>query len=156
METTAATRHELAEDVATVGAVVAEILDAVVPETPIELQDVLRLRAATRRVLEARLHPRDEDRLLRALARQAARSSLPLWALEAMERELLEPEPPELLPSDAVGRARTLQTWGHSKCPTCRTPLMSEYEIDQDDRRRRWAEQDREVRHGAVPEGLAS
>jgi hypothetical protein len=144
------------EDVGNVRSVVAEILDALVPDVPSELQDVVRIRAATRRVLEAHLPPVHEDRLLVGLARQAARSPLPLWSLEAMEAELLEPDPPELLPSDVVRRARILRLWGHGSCPTCRQPLISESEIDQDDRRRLWAEQDRHVRRNAVMDGLAS
>jgi hypothetical protein len=107
-------------------------------------------------VLEADLPPEDEDRLLAGLARQAARSPLPLWALASMEAEILGPEPSDLLPSDVVGRARTLRLSGHGSCPTCRQSLISEAEIDRDARRRRWAEADRKVRRGAVPEGLAS
>jgi hypothetical protein len=136
--------------------VVATILDAFVPETPLELQDVVRIRAAVRRVLEAHLAPEDEDRLLAGLARQAARSPLPIWSLAAIEAELLGPEPVELLPSDVVSRARTLRAWGHSRCPTCREALPTEFEIDRDHRRRRWAEEDRGVRRNAVPEWLAS
>jgi hypothetical protein len=100
------------DDVAIVREIAAAILDAFVPDTPLELVDVVRLRSATRRVLEAHLPPEDEDRLLAGLARRAARSPLPLWALAAMEAELLEPEPPDLLPVDVVGRARTLRQWG--------------------------------------------
>lgn len=144
------------EEVATVREVVAGILDAFVPDTPVELQDVVRIRSATRRVLEAHLPPEDEDRMLAGLARQAARSPLPLWALAAMEAELLEPDPPELLPSDVVGRARTLRTWGHSACPTCRVPLITEFEIDRHERRRKWAAKDQAVRRNAVPDGFSS
>jgi hypothetical protein len=157
-QTTPTQRPSLAdsENVAIIGKIVAAILDAFVPETPLELHDVVRIRAATRRVLEAHLAPEDEDRLLAGLARQAARSPLPLWSLAAMEAELLRPEPLELLPSDVVGRARTLRAWGHSRCPTCHEALLTEFEIDRDDRRRRWAEKDRGVRRNAIPEGLAS
>lgn len=144
------------EDVATVRAVVAEILDVLVPDVPHELQDVVRLRSATRRVLEAHLPPVHEDHLLAGLARAAARSALPLWSLSAIEAEILEPEPAKLLPTDVVGRARTLRQWGNRECPTCRMPLITEVEADRDARRRRWAEEDREVRRGAVPEGLVS
>jgi hypothetical protein len=156
-----ATRPDLppesySENEATVGEIVAGILDAFVPETPLELQAVVRIRSATRRVLEAHLPPEHEDRLLAGLARQAARSPLPLWSLAAMEAELLGPEPLALLPSDVVGRARTLRLWGHGSCPTCRQSLITEAEIDRDTRRRRWAAEDREVRRHAVPEGLAS
>jgi hypothetical protein len=73
-----------------------------------------------------------------------------------MEAEILEPEQPDLLPADAVGRARTLRLWGHSACPTCRMPLIPESEIDRDGRRRQWAAEDREVRRRAVPEELVS
>jgi hypothetical protein len=149
-------RESYTEDVWTVGELVAGILDAFVPETPLELQDVVRIRAAVRRVLEAHLAPEDEDRLLAGLARAAARSPLPLWSLAAMEAEILGGEPPELLPLDVVGRARTLRLWGHGRCPACRQPLISEAEIDRDARRRRWAEQDGEVRRLAVPEELVS
>jgi hypothetical protein len=156
----AITRHHQPEDYnengASVGEVVATILDAFVPETPLELQDVVRIRSATRRVLEADLPPEDEDRLLAGLARQAARSPLPLWALEAMEAEILEPEPPELLPRDVVGRARALRRSGYSACPTCRLALITEFEIDRDGRRRRWAEEDAEFRRDASPEEFAS
>jgi hypothetical protein len=157
-QTTPTQRPSLAdsENVAIIGKIVAAILDAFVPETPLELHDVVRIRAATRRVLEAHLAPEDEDRLLAGLARQAARSPLPLWSLAAMEAELLGPEPLELLPWDVVGRARTLRLWGHGSCPTCRQSLITEAEIDRDARRRRWAAEDREVRRHAVPEGLAS
>jgi hypothetical protein len=146
----------LSENVTTVGAAVAKILDAAVPDTPLELQDVVRIRSAVRRVLEADLAPEHEDRLLAGLARQAARSPLPLWALAAMEAEILEPDPPALLPSDVVGRARTLRRWGHGACPTCRVPLLTEFEINRDERRRKWAEKDQVVRRGAVPEEFAS
>jgi hypothetical protein len=156
MKPTLQPRQARRENAATVGTIVAAILDALVPETPLELQDVVRIRSATRRVLEARLSPQDEDRLLAGLARQAARSPLPPWALEAMEREILEPEPPDFLPADAVGRARTLRSWGHGTCPTCRKPLLTETEIDRDARRRKWAAEDRDVRRRAVPDGLAS
>ncbi len=156
MHPTARTKHEPAEDVATIGKVVAAILDALIPDVPSELQDVVRLRSATRRVLEAGLPPEHEDRLLAGLARQAARSPLPLWALAAMEAELLRPEPPQLLPPDVVGRARVLRAWGHGSCPTCRQSLITEAEIDRDARRRRWAAEDREVRRRTVPQELAS
>lgn len=146
----------MSENVTTVGAAVASILDGAVPDTPLELQDIVRIRSAVRRVLEAGLAPEDEDRLLAALARAAARSPLPLWSLAAMEAEILEPDPPALLPSDVVGRARTLRRWGHGACPTCRVPLLTEFEIDRDERRRRWVHEDQEVRRRAVGEGLAS
>lgn len=146
------------EDAATVGELVAAILDTSIddPGAPPEIQDIFRLRAATRRVLEAHLHPGDEDPLLRALARQAARASLALWALEAMEAEILGPEAPDLLPPDVVARARVLRRWGHGACPTCRRSLLTESEIDRDVRRREWAEEDRAVRARAVPGEMAS
>jgi hypothetical protein len=158
VETTSPNRQPLAEteDVATVREAIAGILDAFAPETPLELQDVVRIRAGTRRILEAHLPPEDEDRLLAGLARQAAQSPLPLWSLAAMEAEILEDEPPQLLPRDVIGRARTLRNWGNEACPTCRRPLLSEPEIARDARRRRWAEEDLEVRRGAVPEEFAS
>ena len=73
-----------------------------------------------------------------------------------MEAEILEPEQPDLLPVDVVGRARTLRLWGHSACPTCRMPLIPEVEIDRDDRRRKWTAEDRRVRRDAVPGELVS
>jgi hypothetical protein len=104
---------DVSENAATVGAVVAEILDALIdPDIPLELRDVVRLRSATRRVLEAHLPPEDEDRLLAGLARRAARSALPLWSLAAMEAEILEPEQLELLPTDVVGRAARFAAGG--------------------------------------------
>jgi hypothetical protein len=110
------------EDVSTVGQLVAAILDGVVGDLPAEIAEIVKLRSATRRVLEAGLAPADEERFLRALARQAARSALPLWSLQALEAELIEPDPPMLLPREAVARARTLRRWGNRECPTCRQP----------------------------------
>ena len=159
MENTQAPKQPLAnvEDVTTVGGLVAEFLDARIdPDIPPELRDVVRLRAATRRVLEARLPPEDEDRLFGGLARQAARSLLPLWSLAAMEAEILEPEQLELLPRDVVARARALRRWGHSACPTCHLQLITEFDTERDDRRREWAKEDEKVRHLAIPEEFAS
>ena len=67
------------------------------------------IAGATRRVLEADLALAEEDRLLRALARQAARAALALWALEAMKSEILYPDPPKLLPPGTVALARTFR-----------------------------------------------
>jgi hypothetical protein len=133
---------------------VAAILDAPVREVPAELVDVVRIRSATRRILEAHLPAGDEHRLLDALAKQAARTALPVWALAAMESELAEPEAPELLPAGEVARARMLHRQGFAACPVCLRLVLPTLTLDLDDRRRDRARYEREVHLHAVPGGL--
>jgi hypothetical protein len=148
------TIHGAREVLEPVAAAVAAILDAPVREVPPELLDVVRIRSATRRVLEAHPPVADERRLLDALAKQAARTSLPVFALAAMEAELVEPEAPELLPIGEAARARMLHRQGFAACPVCLRPVLAALTLDLDDQRRRRVAYEREVHLHAVPGGL--
>jgi hypothetical protein len=145
------------EDPATVAAAVANILDTPIPEQPSATGELVRIRSATRRVLEANLQKEDEMRLLQAIARQAARAELPLWAFDAMHAEIIAPEPWPTPPLDWERSQRRFIRQGLSECPVCRTPVVSERELDRFARRRGWNMEAAEVRRDAAPlAGVAS
>jgi hypothetical protein len=145
----------MSEDPTSVADIVDAILDSTVPDAPPEVATIVRIRAATRRVLEAELVAEAEEGLLRLLARRAARTVLPLWALDAMLVELAEPElPPGLVPNEPLGRLEALRRQGFGACPTCQRLIPSELHL----RRQRLlltdVERDRAVRTSAVPREL--
>jgi hypothetical protein len=139
-----------------VASAVAAILDAPIPEQPRATAELVRIRAATRRVLEAGLSEDDEDRFLRAIASQAARTALPLWALDTMIAELREPEPWPVPPLTWERAQARLRQQGASECPVCRTPTASKHDLERWRLRRRWNREDGTARRGAAPVGVGT
>lgn len=147
----------------TVAKMVAVILDAPPTEeeqnVPGVLLEVQRIRSGCRRILEANLSPRAEERLIRALGRVASRATLRELALEAMLRELVaavgrqlgdlddDPVPPV---SFQYAQARMRRS-GFDQCPACGSLILMEAQLAELSRRRRWAQEDAERWHGIAP-----
>lgn len=136
-----------------VASAVAKILDGgPTPEErdlPRALQELQRIRAAARRILEAHLSPEHEDRLLGALARRAAHAELREWALDAMILEVRGPEIPVISHGVTVAHERLRRAAFH-QCPICLGPVLSEPALEVRKRREKWAAEDRAAWDGAV------
>jgi hypothetical protein len=130
------------EDPDTIAAAVASILDAPVPEMPRALAEIARLRSATRRVLEGNISSPETQQLLRPLARLAARSELPEWALDAMVTEIRASESLDIPPLTIERAAHRLRRLGYGDCPTCARSVVDEITTTRWSReRRRYAEE---------------
>ena len=140
------TSPPLNEGAEAVARAVAALLDAAPTpeerELPRSLQEVSRLRAATRRIMESRLAPPDEDRMLRALGRQAVRVELPELALAGIVAEVRGPDLPPLPPAGYEQAQDRMRRAGFQRCPACASRLLSEPELDYLRRRRQWASED--------------
>jgi hypothetical protein len=141
----------MSEDGRSVAEAVAQILDTSDREHHPAIGELVRIRSATRRVIEADLDAADEDRLLRGIAAQAVKAQLPMWALDAILAELRDPEPWPVPPLTWEQAQRRLRQQGAMECPVCRTPVPSETEFRRWERRRMWNREDADARRSAAP-----
>jgi len=115
-----------------VAAAVAAILDAgSTPEErdlPQALQELKRIRSAARRILDANLRD-DQNALLGALARRAARAELAEWAMDAIVLEIRGPQGEALDHSFIKGQER-MRRARFETCPICLHRVLGDTELD--------------------------
>lgn len=130
---------------------VAAILRALVEGMPRELAEVVRVRSATRRVIEANLPLADEVQLLMGVYAAAKSARLLAWCARAILEETHGPEVPSLPPVSEQHAGEWLRRGGFDKCPICLHAVPHQLELEQTARRRVAAEEAEERWRGAAP-----
>lgn len=139
------------EDPADIAFMVADILNAATDaDLPECLAEVVRIRSAARRVIEAEIPWEDKQRLVSSLASLAVRSEVPFMATQALEAEI-RPDEEGVMPARSwERRQQQLRRIGYSSCPCCLSAVATAGELDRYEALRRQAVEERE-RRDSVP-----